>query len=336
MMDRILSVFVAVCLSLLIWLYSRSRDQETLDNVPIPVKIVLTPRQAELYSLELSSEAQILASFSGPPYRLRELHGMLQRKEIEVVKTITVPDDKLNLSRINDVVVVERGDINTPLGINALTLDGRNRVSYTLHRMDEKRFPVRFDHVREGPIGPVLIEPAEVLVRGPREVLQRMQAIPTVPSELPRRPLLAKPEEAAIGRAHLVEEVEGRPVKVTPPVVKIRVPGQARKTYELTDVPVMFLVPPQFDFTPRFVDERDGKVNLKIIGPPREEAPKVVVYVDLRLGKYTAGIYNETFVVQLPKDFELAPVGPSQRVSFELRSSGLSIEGLNPAVPPAR
>src|SRR5687768_707354 len=117
MMDRILSLLVAVSLSLLIWLYSRSRDQETLDNVPIPVKVVIAPRQADHYTLEVAAETQVLATFTGAPARMRELHAMIQRHELHVVKTLTVPDDKLDAARISDGVVIEGSDINAPLGV---------------------------------------------------------------------------------------------------------------------------------------------------------------------------------------------------------------------------
>src|SRR5205085_601529 len=100
---------------------------------------------------EVPAEAQVLATFSGPPTRMRELHGMIQRHELHVVKTLTVPDDKLDAARISDGVVVEGSDVNAPLGVAVIVSDGRNRISYTLHRLDERRFPVRFDHVREGP-----------------------------------------------------------------------------------------------------------------------------------------------------------------------------------------
>ena len=36
MFDRLLSALVATGLALLVWLYARSRDQEILDNVPVP------------------------------------------------------------------------------------------------------------------------------------------------------------------------------------------------------------------------------------------------------------------------------------------------------------
>ncbi|MGL4551413.1 MAG: hypothetical protein ACRC33_09520 [Gemmataceae bacterium] len=333
MMDRILSLLVAVSLSMLIWLYGRSRDQETIDNVPIPVKVVVGPRQADHYTLEVAAEAQVLATFTGPPGRMRELHGMIQRHELHVVKTITVPDDKLEAAKVSDGVVVEGSDINAPLGVNVLVSDGRNRVSYTLHRLDERRFPVRFDHVREGATGPILIEPPTVLVRGPREVLQRLQTVPTVASELPSRPLHSPPGVAAIGRVEMVDKVEEREVRVTPSRVLVRVPGQLRKLYELSDVPVSFLCPPNFHFKPRFTNERDGKVTLKLTGPPRDEQPKVTAYIDMRDGKYLSGLNNEPLVVQLPAEFQL--VGDPPKVSFELLPGDFNPDGLGlPAAPP--
>src|SRR5207248_2934033 len=48
MIDRLLSLFVAVSLALLVWLYARSRDQEVLDHVPIPVEVTLAPGQRHL------------------------------------------------------------------------------------------------------------------------------------------------------------------------------------------------------------------------------------------------------------------------------------------------
>src|SRR3954447_11632143 len=115
MIDRFMSLFVAVSLSLLIWLYARTREQEVLDNVTVPVEVSVTHRLAEHYSLELTGPPQITLSFSGPPARIRELHGMLQRKELHVSKVITVRADKLDEVRYSDAVVVEQGDVNTPL-----------------------------------------------------------------------------------------------------------------------------------------------------------------------------------------------------------------------------
>src|SRR5262249_27581107 len=154
----------------------------------------------------------------------------------------------------------------------------------------ERRLPVRFNHLREGPTGPLVIEPATVLVRGPREVLDRVQWISTVPSELPTRPLHAPTSVAAIGRVPILEELEGRGVKATPARVQVGVPGQARKVYELTDVRVSFLCPPSFHFRPRFSDERNSKVSLRVSGPPQEEPPKVLAFIDLTRGKFLSGL----------------------------------------------
>jgi hypothetical protein len=327
MIDRLLSTVVAVSLALLIWLYARSREQETLDNVAVPVQVVLAPRQADQYDLELTGPSQVVLSFSGPPARMKELQGMLQRKELHVAKTITVPDERLKESRWSDAVVVEASDVNAPLGITPIVSEARNRIPFTLHRLVERRLPVLFDHLREGPTGPIIIEPATVLVRGPREVLDRVQCLKTKPSELPARPLHSPPNVSAIGRVALVDEVEGRAVRVTPPQVLVRVPGQARKLYELTDIPVQFLCPANFHLRPKFIDERAGKVSLRLMGPVQDEPPRVFAFIDLSKGKFTSGLNHEPLQLQLPKDFQLAQE-PPRVVAFELVPGDWAADGL--------
>jgi hypothetical protein len=331
MIDRLMSLLVAVSLALLVWLYARSREQEVLDNVTVPVQVSVVPRQADHYHLELPGPAQVVVSFSGPPVRIRELQGMLQRRELHVTKTITVPGPRLSESRYIDAIVVEPGDLNAPLGITAILNESKSRIPFTLHRLIEKRLPVRFDCVREGPTGPVLLDPPTVLVRGPREVLERAAFIRTQPSELPTRPLHAPPSYAAVGRATLVKNLEGRPVHVTPPWVQVRVPGQ--KLYELTDVGVQFLCPAGFPLKPKFIDERSGKVSLKLAGPVQDEPPKVYAFIDLTRGKFASGLNHEPLQLQLPKDFQLAQEAP-RVVAFELLPGDFVPDGLGmPAAP---
>src|SRR5436305_1975083 len=84
MLDRVLSVFVAVGLALLLWLYARSRDQEVLDNVPVAVRLTLANKQGEQYSLETHGEGRVMVSFTGPPLRIRELRDVIQRGELHI------------------------------------------------------------------------------------------------------------------------------------------------------------------------------------------------------------------------------------------------------------
>lgn len=335
MIDRSLSAAVAVSLALLVWLYARSRDQEMLDNVTVPVTVVLAPKQAEHYTLELAGEAQATVSFTGPPHRIRELHGMLQRKELHVVKTITVPNERLGDGRYSDAAVVEAGDINAPLGVSVLPAEGRNRIPFTVHRLVERRLPVRFDHLREDPAGTVVLDPKTVLVRGPREVLDRAQDIPTEPSELPARPMHSPASVAAIGRVPLVKELEGRQVRVTPPTVLVRVPGKPRKLYEVADVPVQFLTPANFHLRPKFLDEKDGRVSLKLLGPASDDPPRVAAFIDLTRGQFLTGLNHEPLRLHLPRDFQLARDAP-RVVTFELLPGDSHLDGLGlpfPVVP---
>src|SRR3954447_13826833 len=127
MLDRILSTLVALSLALLVWLYARSRDQETLDNVPVPVEVTLASHQADHYNLELTGSTQVVASFVGPPARIRELQGVLQRKELHVSRTLTVPDERLHESRYSDNLHIDPGDIHVPPGVTVTLVEGRNR-----------------------------------------------------------------------------------------------------------------------------------------------------------------------------------------------------------------
>jgi hypothetical protein len=116
--------------------------------------------------------------------------------------------------------------------------------------------------------------------------------------------------------------------------VQVRVPGQSRKQYELTDVPVQFLCPPDFPFKPRFNDERSGKVTLKLVGPAQDEPPKVFAFLDLTRGKFTSGLNHEPLQLQLPKDFQLVQEAP-RVVPFRLDPGDFTPEGLGLPVPAA-
>jgi hypothetical protein len=331
MIDRILSLTVALSLALLVWLYARSREHETLDNVPVPVQVLLTPEQAEHYSLELTGPNHVMVSFTGPPLYIREVQSMLQHNELQVSLSVTVPDEHLHESRYADTLLVESSDVHCPPGVTAVLIEGRNRIALTLHRLIERRLPVRFDSVSEEPAGPVLLEPATVLVRGPQEVLDRARVISTQPSELPARG--SSLTAAVVRHVPLVQELEGRPIHVLPSRVAVRWPPQARKLYELPDVPIHFLCPVDMALRPKFPSERSGHLTLRVQGPEQEEPPKVHAFVDLTRGPFTAGSNHEPIQLQLPRDFQLAQE-PPRGVTFQLLPADFVPKGLGKLTAP--
>ncbi len=321
MLDRGFTVAAAVGMAALVWLYARSRDQEILDNVPVPVQISLAPGQAEHYSLELAGPAQVPVSFAGPPSRLRELRGLLQRGELRVEVPLDVPEAHQNEPRYHDTVRIEAADIHPPSGVTPILVEGRNRLSITLHRLVERRLPVRCDAGGEH-VSQVIIEPATVLVRGPQDVLDHLRALPTQPLTLPGPPQGTAAETVTLGPVRLAEEVEGKPVRATPEAVTVHLTLQPKnKLYEV-EAPIHFLCPAGFPRRPRFRSEHEGKVTVRLLGPASEEAPKVWAYVDLTApGKFPAasvsGLYDEPLQVQLPTGFQLAQPLP-RFVAFEL------------------
>ena len=79
-----------------------------LDNVPIPVQIALVSGQADHYDLEVTGPAQVLASFSGPPSRMRELRGLLQKGGLKEARETLA---------IMKTLAGEAGDIGAVLGL---------------------------------------------------------------------------------------------------------------------------------------------------------------------------------------------------------------------------
>jgi hypothetical protein len=252
---------------------------------------------------------------------------------VRVTLTVTVPEERLGGSRYSDTLLIDSANIHVPAGVTTLIDEGRNRIPVTLHRLVERRLPVRAESDEAGPTGPVEVDPPTVLVRGPQEVLDRTRTLPTQPFHLPGRAPGAT--GTASTRVALVQELEGRPILVTPQRVVVRQLAQVRKTFDLIDVPVNFLCPANFALRPTFRDERDGKVSLKVEGPAQDEPPRVQAFVDLTRGKYSnQGLYSEPLQLQLPRDFQLVQ-GPPRPVSFQLHAGDYSIPSLSPRGRPS-
>jgi hypothetical protein len=333
MIDRLLSILVALSLALLVWLYARSRDQEILDNVTLPVQVSLAEGQADHYSLEVNGTGQAVVSFSGPSARIHELRGEIQRNELHIEVVMTVPEAHRNESRYSDTVHIDASQVPAPPGVTPIITEGRNRIPVTVRRMVTRPLPVRFDALQEEPSGPVVLAPPVVLVTGPQEVLDHIRAIPTMPSELPMRPANAPATSAAVGRVALVQELEGQPVDAEPSKVTVKAPPQLRKEYLLPDVPVHFLCPADFTLRPEFFNDREGRVTLRVTGPIQDEPPKVYAFLDLTHGRFESGSNHEPLQIQfLQKDFQLIDDQP-RVVTFKLDPADFVPKGFSSSPP---
>jgi hypothetical protein len=327
MFDRLVTSVVALSLAFLAWLYVRSRDQEMLDGIPIPVQVSLAANQADQYELEITVPSQVAVSFTGPPSRIREVRGMLQRGELHVETTITAPAEAQEESRILDAVRIDASDIHAPPGVTVIVAEGRNRIPVTLLRLVERRLPVRFENAGDVRIAQAMLEPATVTVRGPQEILDKIRAVPTQPYTLPTRVEPIVNAEVITARSiPLVQELEGRRVQVTPASVSARLTLQPQqKIYELAEVPVHFLCPANFPLRPMFRDERAAKITLRVQGPAGEESPAVVAYVDLASRKWEAGLYEEPLKLQLPREYQLIQ-NATRAVAFQLTAGDVVLK----------
>jgi hypothetical protein len=308
----ILESLVALSLAFLVWLYARSRHQDTLDQVPIPVQIALAPALAGQYDIEVSGSSRVLVSFTGPVSCMRELRDKLQRGGIRVNLTVTVPEDRQGDSVYRDTLYVEAAHVPVPPGVEPSLVEAPFCIPVALHRLADRRLPVRLDYAGESRISQIKLEPATVMVRGPKDILDRATGIPTQPYFVPATSDGRSANETVVrGEIALIHELEGRPIQITPETVTFHYRVQPRqKSYELTEVPVQFLCPPDFPWRPRFGSPREGKIMLRVTSPTAEEFPSVLAFVDLTHGDFTQGRNREAVRLQLPRDAQLAQETP--------------------------
>jgi hypothetical protein len=305
----LLELLVALSLAFLVWLYAHSRAQDFIDRVQVPVQIQLAASHRDQYLLETSTSPSVTVSFTGPSSRIRELRRKLQRGLVQASVTLNLADEHLAETTFSENVHIEASNLEVPAGVMIDLAEDRSGLPVTVHRLGERQLPVKFDFAGEVRVTQLEMEPATVLVRGPKQVLDRVQAIHTQPFPLT---VPASSDGIVRGQAVLVTELEGRGISATPRTVNFRCRVQPRKRiYELADVPVQFLCPPQFPWRTRFESESGGKVRLRLLGPAGDESPPVRAFLDLTGSQLFRGRNLEPLRLQLPKDFTLVESMPA-------------------------
>jgi hypothetical protein len=300
----VLEMLVALSLAFLVWLYTHSRAQMSLDHLQIPVQVQLATSQRDLFAMEIEGDAKVTVTFSGPASRVRDLKKKLQRGQIQVNITLTVGDDKINEASLSETVRIEPAHIPVPPGIH-VDVEEPSAIRVNLTRMAERILPVRFEYSGDARVSLVKVEPSTVTVRGPQSVLEKAISISTQPYAL-SVPVEESADPTVRGKVDLLKEMDGRPIFTTPRQVHFRCKVQPKhKVYEISDVPVYFLYPPEFPYRPRFPDDKSGKISLRLVGPASDEKPPVRAFVELTGTNLARGRNLEPVRLQLPKDFTL-------------------------------
>ncbi len=327
MLDRVTSALLAIGLASMIWLQTRNRDIETLSNVNIPCEISLPQASRDEFQVNFHGKPFISATFQAQPRKMRELELQLRREDTKIRLEVPLPQERLAENAWDEVFVVESDMIPLRLPGVTITVDERkNRIPYSVTRMTTRELPVRLVTSLGVPVTDVVLDPPTAMVRGPREALQNALFIPTKPVTADTTPGTAFPFPP---RIPLVEELEKQRISTIPATVGIRQLAKPQKTYEIADVPIQFLCPPSFTLKPRFNNDRDSKLTVRVRGPIQDQPPAVYAFVDLTKARALAGLTTEPVQVFLPQDFQFEQDLP-RKVGIELVAEG---QGKNPPAP---
>ncbi len=301
----LLELLVSACLACLVWLYTHNRARTSIDQVSVPVQVQLAAHQRDLFVLDLPESSTVLVSFIGTQARIREVRRKLQRGILRANATVTIPDFKKTEAMFTQTLQIDEDAIAAPAGVKVEIVQGT--VELTVQRLSERTLPVKLECTGDALVSHIKIEPASVLVRGPKAVLDHASYLPTKPFAVQVN-LEAQSAAAAEVRdqAALVTELDGRPITATPASVQFRLKAAPKlRVYELAEIPIHFLCPKDSPWRPRFGAEKDSKVTLKLIGPATEQMPPVSAFVDLTSGNLARGRNLSPLRLQLPKDFQL-------------------------------
>lgn len=331
MLDRLISGLLALGLASMIWLQTRNRDVEILSSVNIPCEISLPEMYKDEIVLSFSGKPFVTASFQAQPRKMRELDILLRQDDFKIRLEIAITPERLQENSWEETLVVESDSVPVRIPGVTITMDDRkNRIRYTATRMATRELPVRLVTSLGVPVTDIVLDPPTAMVRGPREVLQNALFIPTKPISADAAPGTAFPFPP---RVPLVEEMENKKVTASPATVGVRQPAKPLKTYEIADIPVHFLCPPGFALKPRFNNDRDSKITIRVRGPVQDQPPGVYALVDLTKARALAGLTTESVQVLLPPEFSLEQDLP-RKVGIELVAEGQTKPQPVPINPP--
>jgi hypothetical protein len=228
MSDRIVTPIIALGLAVLVWLYTRSRDQEVLDNY-VEVDLQVDPAQADSYELEIKgpsergSRPQVRVSFAGPPSRIRELRARLAKGQVRLRRAISVPKEMLGEKSYADEVRLHASEIPVPSGVQAVIAENQNRIDVVLWRLVQRDLRVDLKHDAPDRMEHAIVDPSTVVVRGRQAILDKKDSIPTEPYTVPPGLGATTPYVTDIPvSVPLVKTLEGRSIQPMPEQVAVR------------------------------------------------------------------------------------------------------------------
>ena len=273
------------------------------------------PDQADHYSLEVTGPAQVIVSFTGPPTRIRELRGMLQRNELHVDVVLTVPEERLQ---------------REPL-FRHRPHRGDRRPRAAGRHADRRRGPQSHpgDAAPPGRAARCRCASTHAAGRAGRPgrhragrrcwcAGRRRCSTASAPSRRsrrscrPGRPTRRRRRRRRPRRRWCRSWKAGRSAS-TPTKRDGAAAGRSRA--RSTSCPTCRSISsarPNFPLRPQFFDDRAGRVTLRVHGPTQDEPPKVYAFIDLTHGRFASGRNHEPLQIQLPKDFQLV-AGPAAR-----------------------
>jgi len=308
---------MALLMALFTWFYINQEYTERTDLLEIPLKLEV-PEGVISQTEDLSKGGPIgsvKVSLEGP-------RGILQDIKTNIICRHKVVAGNLNDQPIPQIEEIKPSDFNLPNSINVRIINP-SKIKVWLMREMEKN--LRLDAEKCSAGGPakgyriveIKAEPSEILVRGPKYILQNRQSIPCAPVDISG----ATKSFSRAGK--IAETIDNMPVSTNDSFrLMVTVDEGLVETTVKTNINILF--PPDFAYQ---VKAKPQEIEVKLKGPA--ESLKALKKTDFNVFVNVANLYSNLKDVK-PGSY------PGVTVEFQLSEKAprgiILAEPLNPAM----
>jgi len=300
---------MALFLALVVWFYINQEYTDKLGPIDVPLKLEASSYViGEIRDVNNQPVKTVRVELEGP-------RGVLKEKPADIICRHKVIVTGMVEETFRQPEQIRESDFNLPPSIKVKNITP-SQIWVQLMKEEEKYLRVKSTGCTEGEpakgyeITEVKAEPSEILVHGPKHILDKL-------SEIPTKPLDVSGATASFSRpGDIVETVEGLQVSTSDAFRIIVNIAEKPEEIILKDVEVKILQPSDF---PYLVNTKPKQLDLKFKVPKGRKIEKGQVELFVNVGK----LYSEQKDIK-PGSF------PGVQVEFNLPPDIILAEPIKP------
>jgi hypothetical protein len=311
-----------VPLTILIWVYAEREQSDSIQNVPIPIRVDAGGDLNLFVELQAPKDAVITAQLNGPRGRLEEIRQRVLTKESDPTVIINIDRSRYTPGGLATINTAEALSSNPIFANNGVTLTNCSPAQLKVYVDDyvPRELEVQRPSDVTNLVGNPSFDPRKVTIRAPRRNLNNASAQGPITVEADLKDLVGKPGQQVVNNVELI---------VRPPIENVTFnPSTVRAQFEVraTDVKLTYPSMGVSIFMPQSMNEKyvvkcnPTIPNVELVGPPDQIAllqPDSTLRPAARITVTVDALTNKPYIAKPGADltFEFPPGAKDVRVN---------------------